>query len=64
MNEVEMLRQVKSFCSSLLTHRNSFLSIITVLDSMKDDFAIMQKEMDRMQVITNSWNTLLRGTNM
>ena len=64
MNEVEMLRQVKSFCSPLLTHRNSFLSIITVLDSMNDDFAIMQKEMDRMQAITNSWNTLLRGTNM
>ena len=64
MNEVEMLRQVKSFCSLRLTRRNSFLSIITVLDSMKDDFAIMQKEMDRMQAITNSWNTLLRGTNM
>lgn len=64
MNEVEMLRQVKSLSSPLLTHRNSFLSIITVLDSMKDDFSIMQKEMDRMQAITNSWNTLLRGTNM
>ena len=59
-----MLKQTKCCCSPCFTTRNALLSVTTVLDSMKDDFAVMQAEMERMKVITNSWSTLLRGSKL
>lgn len=64
MNEVDMLKQTKCCWSLHFTTRNALLSVTTVLDSMKDDFAVMQKEMERMKAITNSWSTLLRGSQL
>ena len=64
MNEVDMLKQTKYCCYPHFTTRNALLSVTTVLDSMKDDFAVMQKEMERMKAITNSWSTLLRGSQL
>lgn len=64
MNDVDMLKQTKCCCGLRFTTRNALLSVTTVLDSMKDDFAVMQKEMERMKAITNSWSTLLRGSKL
>ena len=59
-----MLKQTKCCFGLCFTTRNALLSVTTVLDSMKDDFAVMQKEMERMKAITNSWSTLLQGSKL
>lgn len=59
-----MLQQTKSYCNTSFIRRNALLSVTTVLESMKNDFTVMQTEMERMKVITNSWNTLLQGSKL
>lgn len=59
-----MLQQTKSYYNTRFKRRNALLSVTTVLESMKNDFTVMQTEMERMKVITNSWNTLLQGSKL
>lgn len=59
-----MLQQTKSYYNTSFIRRNALLSVTTVLESMKNDFTVMQTEMERMKVITNSWNTLLQGSKL
>ena len=42
--------------------RQSLLGLSCVLDSMKEDFIIIQKSMDDVTRVTNSWKSLLRGS--
>lgn len=62
MDEIQMIRNVKYIFYRVNKPRQSLLAITCTLDSMKDDFAIMEKSMDTIITITDSWKSMIQRT--